>query len=55
MIGGSPVTQATDWWGWAATLAFAASGRPPFGRGPMDVVLVCVSRGETDLTASTAG
>ena len=34
VIGGSPVTQATDWWGWAATLAFAASGRPPFGRGP---------------------
>jgi len=50
VIGGSPVTQATDWWGWAATLAFAASGRPPFGRGPMDVVLGRVSRGETDLT-----
>jgi predicted Ser/Thr protein kinase len=49
VIGGSPVTQATDWWGWAATLAFAASGRPPFGRGPMDVVLGRVSRGETDL------
>src|SRR6476620_8859264 len=50
VIGGSPVTQATDWWGWAATLAFAASGRPPFGRGPMDVVLGRVSRGATDLT-----
>ena len=50
VIGGSPVTQATDWWGWAATLAFAASGRPPFGRGPMDVVLGRVSRGETDLS-----
>ena len=50
VIGGSPVTQATDWWGWAATLAFAASGRAPFGRGPMDVVLGRVSRGETDLT-----
>src|SRR6478736_7185825 len=50
VLGGSPVTQATDWWGWAATLAFAASGRPPFGRGPMDVVLGRVSRGETDLT-----
>jgi serine/threonine protein kinase len=50
VIGGSPVTQATDWWGWAATLAFAASGRPPFGRGPMDVVLGRVNRGETDLT-----
>ena len=50
VIGGSPVTQATDWWGWAATLAYAASGRPPFGRGPMDVVLGRVSRGEADLT-----
>jgi hypothetical protein len=50
VIGGSPVTQATDWWGWAATLAFAASGRPPFGRGPMDVVLGRVNRGESDLT-----
>ena len=50
VVGGSPVTEATDWWGWAATLAFAASGRPPFGRGPMDVVLGRVSRGETDLT-----
>jgi serine/threonine protein kinase len=54
VIGGSPVTQATDWWGWAATLAFAASGRPPFGRGPMDVVLGRVSRGETDLTGVDA-
>jgi serine/threonine protein kinase len=50
VIGGSPVTHATDWWGWAATLAYAASGRPPFGRGPMDVVLGRVSRGEADLT-----
>src|SRR3954454_6252771 len=49
VIGGSPVTQATDWWGWAATLAFAASGRPPFGRGPMDVVIDRVRRGQCDL------
>ncbi len=54
VIGGSPVTQATDWWGWAATLAYAASGRPPFGRGPMDVVLGRVSRGEADLTGVDA-
>ena len=39
VVDGQPVTDATDWWGWAATLAFAASGRPPFGRGPMDVVI----------------
>ena len=50
VVEGAPVTEATDWWGWAATLAFAASGSPPFGRGPMDVVLNRVSRGEPDLT-----
>jgi Protein kinase domain len=50
VIGGSPVTQATDWWGWAASLAFAASGRPPFGRGPMDAVLGRVRNGEADLS-----
>lgn len=49
VVEGAPVTVATDWWGWAATLAFAASGAPPFGRGPMDLVLSRVSRGEADL------
>lgn len=49
VIDGDRVTEATDWWGWAATLAFAASGRPPFGRGPMDVVLDRVRRGDCDL------
>jgi serine/threonine protein kinase len=49
VVDGQPVTTATDWWGWAATLAFAASGRPPFGRGPMDVVIDRVRRGDCDL------
>ena len=49
VIDGDPVSTATDWWGWAATLAFAASGRPPFGRGPMDVVIDRVRRGECDV------
>jgi Protein kinase domain len=49
VIDGSGVTEATDWWGWAATLAFAASGQPPFGRGPTDVVLDRVRRGDADL------
>jgi serine/threonine protein kinase len=50
VVQGAPVTEATDWWGWAATLAFAASGAPPFGRGPMDVVLDRVRRGQADLS-----
>jgi len=49
VIEGAEVTEATDWWGWAATLTYAATGRPPFGRGPMEVVLSRVRRGEVDL------
>ena len=54
VVEGASVTVATDWWGWAATLAFAASGRPPFGRGPMDVVLDRVRHGKADLTGIDA-
>lgn len=49
IIGGDPVSAATDWWGWGATLAYAATGRPPFGTGPVEVVLDRVRRGVTDL------
>ena len=51
VVEGGSVTEATDWWGWAATLSFAASGQPPFGRGPMSVVLDRVIRGRTQLAA----
>lgn len=51
VVEGSAVTEATDWWGWAATLAFAASGRAPFGGGPMAAVLDRVTRGRSDLSA----
>ena len=49
IIEGADVTEATDWWGWAATLAYAATGRPPFGAGGMDVVLARVRGGQFDL------
>ena len=49
LVEGAAITDATDWWGWAATITFAASGRPPFGRGRMDVVLAKVRAGEVDL------
>ncbi len=49
VVEGGSVTRATDWWGWAATLSFAASGKPPFGTGPMSVVLDRVVRGRTKL------
>jgi predicted Ser/Thr protein kinase len=50
VVEGAPVTEATDWWGWAATLSYAASGTPPFGRGPMPAVLDRVTRGQADLS-----
>lgn len=49
IVEGAEVSPATDWWGWAATLVFAATGQPPFGRGPMEAVLARVARGESDL------
>src|SRR4051794_6163961 len=55
IIGGDPVTAATDWWGWGATLAFAATGRPPFGTGPIEVVLDRVRRGQSDIEGVDAG
>lgn len=49
IVEGGDVTAATDWWGWAATLAFAATGRAPFGAGGMEAVLARVCRGDADL------
>jgi len=51
VVSGDDVTDATDWWGWAATTAFAATGTPPFGRGAMSAVLARVAAGEPDLRA----
>ncbi|HEY5515123.1 MAG TPA: serine/threonine-protein kinase, partial [Pengzhenrongella sp.] len=39
----------SDWWGWAAVLAFAATGRPPFGTRPMDAVLARSRAGDVDV------
>ncbi|WP_143448278.1 serine/threonine-protein kinase, partial [Kineosporia sp. A_224] len=50
VVAGHPVTPATDWWGWGSTLAFAATGRAPFGTGPIEVVLDRVRRGDADLS-----
>lgn len=50
IVEGAEVTESTDWWGWAVTLGFAASGRPPFGKGTMESVLSRVVRGDADLS-----
>ncbi len=47
--GGEPSAE-TDWWGWAALLAFAATGRAPFGTRPLEAVLVRTRSGDADLT-----
>ncbi|NHT18770.1 hypothetical protein, partial [Cellulomonas sp. IC4_254] len=39
----------TDWWGWAALLAYAATGRAPFGTRPLEAVLVRTRSGDADL------
>lgn len=46
--GGDPSAEA-DWWAWAAVLAFAGTGRPPFGRGPTAAVLSRVASGNVDV------
>ncbi|WP_418275918.1 serine/threonine-protein kinase [Isoptericola jiangsuensis] len=46
--GADPVPE-TDWWSWAALLAFAATGRSPFGVRPTDLVLRRSREGRADL------
>ncbi|GHG55438.1 hypothetical protein GCM10011331_22120 [Flavimobilis marinus] len=62
MLDGAEPSAQGDWWGWAASLAYAATGRAPFGVRPLDVVLSRVRAGVVDLdglgpvtTAALAG
>lgn len=47
---GHTPTEAADLHSWAATVAFAGTGRPPFGSGPSVAVMDRVRRGEHDLS-----
>ena len=47
---GEDATAAADVHSWAATVAYAATGGPPFGRGPSMAIMDRVRRGEHDLT-----
>jgi hypothetical protein len=47
---GDDATTAADVHSWAATVAYAATGRPPFGRGPSMAIMDRVRRGEHDLS-----
>jgi hypothetical protein len=46
---GEDATTASDVHSWAATVAFAGTGNPPFGRGPGMAIMDRVRRGEHDL------
>ena len=47
---GDDATTASDLHSWAATVAYAGTGNPPFGRGPSMAIMDRVRRGEHDLT-----
>ena len=50
ILHGEDATTASDVHSWAATVAFAATGRPPFGRGPSMAIMDRVRRGEHQLS-----
>ncbi|RFU84827.1 serine/threonine protein kinase [Streptomyces triticagri] len=53
-IRGTP-GPATDVFAWAATVAHAATGRPPFGTGPTDAVIYRILHDEPDLDGVPPG
>lgn len=50
ILHGQEATTASDVHSWAATVAFAGLGGPPFGRGPSMAIMDRVRRGEHDLS-----
>lgn len=50
ILHGAEASAASDIHSWGATVAYAATGRAPFGRGPSAAVMDRVRRGEHDLS-----
>jgi serine/threonine protein kinase len=50
VIEGQPSSEASDVHSWGATIAFAATGRPPFGNGSFENVFYRIVQGNADLT-----
>ena len=49
VIEGQPSSQASDVHSWGATIAFAATGRPPFGSGSFENIFYRIVQGNADL------
>src|SRR5262249_61291288 len=49
---GQPSTEASDVHAWGATVAFAATGRPPFGTGPYEGIFYRIMNGQANLAGA---
>ena len=54
VIEGRPSTEASDVHAWGATVAFAATGRPPFGTGPYESIFYRIMNERADLAGAPA-
>jgi predicted Ser/Thr protein kinase len=54
VIEGQPSGSASDVHSWGATVAFAATGRPPFGTGAFETIFYRIVNGQPDLTGFPA-
>jgi len=50
VIEGRPSGPAADIHSWGATIAYAATGRPPFGTGSFEAIFYRIVHGQPDLT-----
>jgi predicted Ser/Thr protein kinase len=54
VIEGKPNGPAADVHSWAATMAYAAIGRPPFGSGPFEAIFYRIVHGQPELDCMPA-
>lgn len=50
LIQGEDAQERDDWWAWLCVLLYCITGRPPFGSGPIEVVLGRINTGQADLS-----
>ena len=55
VLDGAAPDAESDWWSWAAVLVHAATGRPPFGSGPLEAVIARVRTGAPDVRGLPMG